>query len=119
MDDRVRRLRSRLEALSRGRAPRGVRYPVEIRAEVVGLAREAHGAGIGASVLAKQLGLPLATITRWGRHGPRQRVRRIMIAPTRPAVVAAPSAPVLVTPQGWRVEGLDVATLLRVLQLGT
>ena len=65
MDTRIRRLRSRLEALSRGRAPRGVRYPVEIRAEVVGLAREARGAGIGASVLAKQLGLPLATITRW------------------------------------------------------
>jgi hypothetical protein len=42
-----------------------------------------------------------------------------MIAPPRPAVVAAPSAPVLVTPQGWRIEGLDVATLLRVLQLGT
>jgi hypothetical protein len=118
MDTRIRRLRSRLEALSRGRAPRGVRYPVEIRAEVVGLAREALGAGLGASVLAKQLGLPLATITRWGRHRPRQRLRRITIAPARPEVVAAPGAPVLVTPQGWRIEGLDVATLLRVLQLG-
>ena len=42
-----------------------------------------------------------------------------MIAPARPAVVSAPAVPVLVTPQGWRVEGLDVATLLRVLQLGT
>jgi hypothetical protein len=119
MDDRVRRLRARLEALSGGRAPRGVRYPVEIRAEVVGLAREAHGAGIGARVLAKQLGLPLATLTRWGRPVPRQRLRRITIAPARAALMAAPSAPVLVTPQGWRVEGLDVATLLRVLQLGT
>ncbi len=42
MGDRVRRLRSRLAALSRGKAPRGVRYPVELRTEVVGLAREAH-----------------------------------------------------------------------------
>ena len=64
MDDRVRRLRSRLEVLSRGRAPRGVRYPVEFRAEVVGLAREARGAGRGAGALAKQLG------SRWARsHG--------------------------------------------------
>lgn len=118
MDDRVRRLRSRLEALSRGRAPRGVRYPVEIRAEVVGLTREAYGAGVGARALAKQLRLPLATITRWERHVPRQRLRQITIGPTRPEGVSAPSAPVLVTPQGWRVEGLDVATLLRVLQLG-
>jgi hypothetical protein len=118
MDDQIRRLRSRLEALSRGRAPRGVRYPVELRAEVVGLAREAHGAGMGAGTLATQLGLASGTITRWGRHVPRQRLRRIRIAPTLPAVMSRPSAPVLVTPQGWRIEGLDVATLLRVLQLG-
>jgi hypothetical protein len=32
--------------------------------------------------------------------------------------MSPPAAPVLVTPQGWRIEGLDVATLLRVLQLG-
>ena len=115
MGYRVRRLRSRLEALSRGRAPRGVRYPVEIRAEVVGLAREAHGASIGARVLAKQLGLSLATLTRWGRHAPHQRLRRITIAPVRPTLVAAPSAPVLVTPQGWRVEGLDLPRLSQVV----
>jgi hypothetical protein len=119
MDGRVRRLRSRLEALSRGKAPRGVRYPVELRGEVVALAREAPGAGMGAGALAKQLGLPPGTITRWGRHVPRQRVRRIRIAPTPPAGMSPPSAPVLVTPQGWRIEGLDVTTLLRVLQLST
>jgi hypothetical protein len=45
MDTRIRRLRSLLEALCRGRAPRGVRYPVEVRAEVVRLTREAHSAG--------------------------------------------------------------------------
>jgi len=119
MDDRVRRLRSRLEACSRGRAPRGVRYPAELRTEVVELAREAPGAGMRAGALAKQLGLPPGTITRWSRHVPRRRVRRIRIARPLPAVIAAPAAPVLVTPQGWRIEGLDVATLLRVLQRGT
>ncbi len=119
MDDRVRRLRARLEALSRGKARRGVRYPVELRAEVVRLAREAHGAGVQTGALAKQLGLPPGTITRWGGYVPHQRLRRIRIAPVSPAVVSSPAAPVLVTPQGWRVEGLDVATILRVLQLGT
>jgi hypothetical protein len=118
MDDRVRRLRSRLEALSRGRAPQGVRYPVELRTEVVGLAREVQGAGMGVGALAKQLGLPPGTITRWGRGMPHRRVRRVRIAATLPAVMSPPAAPVLVTPQGWRIEGLDVATLLRVLQLG-
>jgi hypothetical protein len=118
MDNRVRRLRSRLEALSRGKAPRGVRYPVALRAAVVRLTREAHRAGMGAGALAKQLGLPPGTVTRWGGRVPRQRLRRIRIAPARPAVMSPPSGPVLVTPQGWRIEGLDVATLLRVLQLG-
>jgi hypothetical protein len=119
MDDRVRRLRARLQACSRGRAPRGVRYPAELRAEVVRLAREGQGAGVQAGALAKQLGLPAATITRWGGPAPHPRVRRIRIAAGPPAVTASPAAPVLVTPQGWRIEGLDVATLLRVLQLGT
>jgi hypothetical protein len=119
MDDRVRRLRSRLKAVGHGRAPRGIRYPAELRTEVVELARAAPSAGMSAGALAKLLGLPPGTITRWGRHVPRQRLRRIRITPTLPAVVSPSSAPVLVTPQGWRIEGLDVATLLRVLQLGT
>lgn len=119
MDDRIRRLRSRLEACSRGRAPRGVRYPAELRAEVVRLVREAQGAGVQAGALAKQLGLPLDTITRWEGQVSHQRVRRIRIAPVPPAAMALPAAPVLVTPQGWRIEGLDVATILRLLQLGT
>jgi hypothetical protein len=117
MDDRIRRLRSRLKAHGRGKVPRGVRYPAELRAEVVGLAREGQGVGMRGGALAKQLGLPPGTITRWGRHVPRRRLRRIRIVPTLPAVMLPLSAPVLVTPQGWRVEGLDVATLLRVLQL--
>jgi hypothetical protein len=41
MDDRIRRLRARLAALRRGKAPRGVRYPVKLRAEVAALARDA------------------------------------------------------------------------------
>jgi hypothetical protein len=116
MDDRIRRLRFRLEALSRGKRPRGVRYPAELRAEVVELVPEAGGVGD----LAKALGLPPGTITRWQRRVPgRRRLRRITIAPGPAARVSppSPSGPVLVTPQGWRVEGLDVATLLRMLQL--
>ena len=119
MDDRVRRLRSRLEACSRGRAPRGVRYPAELRAEVVRLACEAQGAGVRAGALAKQLGLRPDTITGWGGQGSYQRVPRVRIAPVPPAAMASPAVPVLVTPPGWRIEGLDVATILRLLQLGT
>jgi hypothetical protein len=114
MDDRIRRLRSRLEALRRGKAPRGVRYPVQVRAAVAELARDAPGAG----KLAQALGLPLATITRW-RRSHRRQLRRITIAPEPAALVPPPSGPVLISPQGWRVEGLDLDMLVRMLQLRT
>lgn len=42
LDDRIRRLWSRLKAHGRGKVQRGVRYSAELWAEVVGLAREAH-----------------------------------------------------------------------------
>jgi hypothetical protein len=115
MYDRIGRVRARLEALRRGKAPRGVRYPVKLRAEVAELARTAPKSG----ALATALGLPPGTITRWQRRAPRRALRRITIGPEPIAKLppSAPSGAVLVTPQGWRVEGLDVATLLRVLQL--
>jgi hypothetical protein len=115
MDDRIRRVRVRLEAVRRGRAPRGVRYPVKLRAEVAALARDAPRL----AQLATALGLPPGTITRWERRAPRRALRRITIGPEPIAKLppSAPSGAVVVTPQGWRVEGLDVATLLRVLQL--
>lgn len=116
MEERVRRLRVRLKTLTQGRAPRGLRYPAEVRDEIVRLAGEASSP----SAVAQAIGVPVGTIMRWGRHRvrqPPQALRRITIAAEPPALAAsAPPALVLITPEGWRVEGLDVATLLAVLQ---
>ena len=59
----------------------------------------------------------LRSIMRLRRHRVGQPLRRIAIA-AEPLARAAPARParVLITPEGWRVEGLDVATLLAVLQ---
>jgi len=111
MEERVRRLRGRLKTMSRGRVPRGLRYPAEVRDEIVRLAREAGSP----SAVAQALGVPVGTIMRWGRHRVDRRLRRITIA-SEPPAVAAPAPLVLITPEGWRVEGLDVATLLHVLR---
>ena len=116
MDNRVGRLRSRLHALSRGKAPTGIRYPVELRAEVVGLVREARDAGVSIKRLAVGLGLPPYTLVRWLRRTPRGSLRRVTVTA---APLPTPVPLVLVTPEGWRVEGLDVATLLHVLQRRT
>lgn len=121
MDHRIDRLRARLRSLTRGKAPTSIRYPAAVRAEVVGLKQQAEAAGIGRGEFAAALGLPRWTITRWDRRVPRRGsprpLRRIAIAPA-PAASGPPTAPpalVLVTPQGWRIEGLDLATLLDVL----
>ena len=116
MDNRVGRLRSRLQALSHGKAPTGIRYPVEVRAEVVGLTHEVRGTGISIKRLAAELGLPPYTLVRWLRRAPRRSLRRVTVAA---APLPPPPALVLVTPEGWRVEGLDVAMLLHVLQRRT
>jgi hypothetical protein len=116
MDDRIGQLRSRLRPLIRGKTPTSIRYPPAVRAEVVGLAHQAQAAGISRGRLAADLGLPRWTITRWQRQAPRRALRRIAIGP-EPAAAGPPPSPglVLVTPQGWRIEGLDLDTLLRVL----
>ena len=119
MDDSIEQLRSRLRPLTRGKAPTSIRYPPAVRAEILGVAQQAHAAGISRGRLAAGLGLPRWTITRWQRQAPRGALRRIAIRP-EPAS-SGPPAPspglVLVTPQGWRIEGLDLDTLLRVLAL--
>jgi hypothetical protein len=117
MDDRIGPLRARLHALTRGKASTGIRYPATVRAEVVGLVREARTRGIGRARIAVGLGVPAGTIARWQRLAPRRALRPVMLAADAgtPPVSPSPSL-VLVTPQGWRVEGLDVATLLRLLR---
>jgi hypothetical protein len=119
MDGRIEQLRSRLRPLTRGKAPTSIRYPPAVRAEILGLAQQAQAAGISRGRLAADLGLPRWTITRWQRRAPRRPLRRIAIGREPAASGPPPARPglVLVTPQGWRIEGLDLDTLLRVLAL--
>jgi hypothetical protein len=116
MGDRIRRLRTRLQALTRGKAPTGIRYPAMIRAEIVGLMGEARTHGIGMARVAARLGVPVGTIAQWQQAAPRRTLRRVTLAADAATPLRAPSPSlVLVTPQGRRIEGLDVATLLQLL----
>jgi transposase-like protein len=116
MDDRIRRLRTRLHALTRGKAPTGIRYPPSIRAEVVGLVREARTRDVRMARIAAGLGVSAGTIAQWQKSAPRRALRPVTLAADAGPPAFTPAASlVLVTPQGWRVEGLDVATLLRIL----
>jgi transposase-like protein len=111
MNDRLRQLRARVRTHQAGRAARAIRYPEALRREIVALLDDAReGRGAVASV-ARTLGVPARTLGLWRRRARRRPFRRVMVAgPTLPA------APVLVTPHGVRVDGLDLAGVVTVLR---
>lgn len=101
-----------LAAAVEGRA--GLRYPRELRERLTGYAR--HGRGQGASWLrlGEELGVPYGTLQRW--VGSTERPAGFV---TVRSTVAKGEGLALVSPAGWRIEGLsvsDVAALLRELQ---
>jgi len=116
MDDRIAKLKSRVRTLHRGRVASQVRYPENLRAEIAALTRTVQTAGRSVYSLAREIGVSAPTLIEWARQP---------VRPWRPVTVAAPPgapeavravSPVLVTPHGFRVEGLDVAGVVTVLR---
>ena len=77
--------------------------------------RRAHGVGL--ATIARELGLAEWTVTLWLRKHTAPVLRAVEIMPAPPPAPAL-ATPVLITPQGVRIEGATVdalATLLRAL----
>jgi hypothetical protein len=66
--------------------------------------------------LARVLGVSAPTLTTWLRAPSRGALRPVTIAPDAMPALSPPARPVLVTPHGLRVEGLDVAGVVIVLR---
>ena len=116
MDDRVRQLQSRIRALHRRQAGSRIRYPEDLRAEIVAVTRAARAAGRSVNRLAQDLGVSSPTLTTWLRRPARGHVRPVTLAANSVAPLSSTTNAVLVTPQGVRVEGLDLAGLVTVLR---
>jgi predicted transcriptional regulator len=111
--ERGARLRRRVWAL--GPRGRGSRVPGMLRRDIVAYARERQIRGAGFKQIARETGLTRETIRNWLRL-PRSDRELIPVAVV-PEVVTH-EAIILVSPRGYRVEGLDVesaAALLRML----
>jgi transposase-like protein len=116
MNDDARSIRRDIARLKHDRRPTAVRYPVAIRRKVIALARRRRVPGAGIAALARELGLAQWTVALWLRKTSAPVLRAVEIAPAPPPMVATP---VLITPQGVRIEGATVealALLLRALQ---
>jgi transposase-like protein len=116
MDDRVPKLRLRFRALRRGQAASQVRYPEDLRAEILAVARAGRTTGRSVHRLAREIGVSAPTLIDWLRHRARGQLRQVTVAPSSESPIALPLRPVLVTPQGFRIEGLDLVGLVTVLR---
>ena len=118
MRTRVERFRIAVERSLGGRPGRGARYPEDLRREAIGLARTGMSAGKSLGSVAQELGLGSATLTRWlGRGGAGEPLRPVEVQ-REEEEPGQTSSLVVVTPSGWRIEGLrlaDLAELVRAL----
>ena len=117
MNDEARSIRRDIARLKQDHRPTAVRYPTALRRRVIAVARRRRAHGVGLATIARELGLAEWTVTLWLRKTPAPVLRAVEIVPaTSPPGV---TTPVLITPQGVRIEGATVdalATLLRALR---
>lgn len=113
-------LRREIEALGPRDASR--RFPEELKQKIMQRARGALEEGVAPSEVAELLGVPWETLSRWlGRRAPpkvatSKMMRAVSVVERAPNV---PTGALLRSPNGYVVEGLDVATLIDLLrQLG-
>ena len=110
----IEELRSRIEESRRGKIAGAIRYKAELREQVVVHAMSAMASGETLQSIAQCLDLAAVTLRRWMRPvagGPR----------VRPVMLAAPERSsagcVIVSPGGYRVEGLSVDEAARMLAI--
>jgi hypothetical protein len=117
MNDRVRTIRAEISRLRHGRLPTAVRYPSVIRQHVTAIARRRRAGGANVPAIAREFGVAPWTLALWLRNPSAAVVRAVDVVPDAPRSSGAPVAgPVLITPEGFRVEGLDRDTLVAVLR---
>jgi hypothetical protein len=116
MSTRVERFRSAVARSLSGRPGRGTRYREDLRQEAIALARTGLLEGKSLGKLAVELGIGPVTLTRWlGRGGAGEPLRPVEVQREEEEPGQACSL-VVVTPSGWRIEGLRLADLTELLR---
>ena len=117
MNDAIRQLRSEARQLTRGKVPKAIRYPIAFRAAVAAVTRTQVDQGASVNRMAGALGLPTRSLTRWLQQSAPPVLRPVAVRPDPVPAVPPAAGPVLLTPRGVRVEGLDRDTLIAVLRV--
>jgi transposase-like protein len=91
MNDRIAKLQLRIRALHRGHAASQVRYPEDLRAEIIAVARAGQTVGGSVYRLAREIGVSAPTLIEWLRRPARERLRQITVAPAPATTMGAPT----------------------------
>jgi hypothetical protein len=111
-EDRVEGARVRAALAALGRRGRTTRIPDAVRHEVLTYARARRAAGASWAAIARAVGVSVGSLRNWARTPPPPRT----LVPVAVAPLAAAPALVVVSPTGYRVEGLDLATVTTLLR---
>ena len=121
MLDSAVRLRSQARQFTNRSKPTGTRYSAAFRAEVVSVARARVVEGVPVARIARELGLRTQTLSLWLRRERLPKLRAVHVErdphSAAPVALATPELrPVVVTPSGVRIEGLDLDGVVRVVR---
>ena len=90
------------------------RYPEPIKQRALALVERLRAAGWSQSQVSEALGISWQTIRRWQDEAKPQPVGREGFRPVALPASTAACGPVLVSPSGWRIEGLSLDELCEV-----
>ena len=109
MDKEAVKLRRELSRVETGR---GKRYPKELRQRVVAWAQRRHGQGASWEAIKAEFGQQFDTVRRWCLAESRSRA----LVPVRVVSVSEARRVSVVSPAGFRVEGLAIAEAAALLR---
>jgi hypothetical protein len=114
MDDRGEAVRRAVASL--GKRGRTTRVPERVRERALAYAVEQRRRGVSWQAIATRTGLSASALQRWAaRRGKRRAQRTLLPVQLRAAASERPTSVVLVSPRGFRLEGLRVEDAMRLL----
>ena len=115
-DQEADHIRVRVQEVIRGAKPGRCRYPQDLREAVVFYAWRRRSEGAKITVICRELGLHYKTLQKWLQLKQERFLPvKVKNAIGQPRSVSMSGSPVLTTPRGYRVDGLQVEELLFLL----
>jgi transposase-like protein len=111
MDEKLRAFRKRAREENRGSEKRR-RYSRELREEAVAYVARRKRAGASVERIASELGVSSVSLSRWSRA----RENSVSLVPVEIVANDERSCLSLLTPRGYRVEGLSEASAVRLVE---